>query len=538
MALYRVIATPTSVDTRPEPERGVRSVEPGVHARKDPTGAAIIASETGEIVTKQQLDERSNQAAQLFRALGLEVGDTVALLLENRPELLELAWGAQRSGLYYTTVNTHLTASEVAYIVNDCDAQVLVTSGRFAEIAIELSTLTPKVQHRLSLGDDLDEHSRLEELLDAQPTTPVAEQIEGSDFLYSSGSTGHPKGIRKTISGAPLGTPPAVVGLVRRIYDLDEWAVYLSPAPLYHAAPLRFCMAVLRLGGCVVLMGRFDPTAFLHAIERWHVTHTQVVPTMFVRLLKLPDAVRTSFDLSSLRVAIHGAGPCPPQAKHEMIEWWGPIIHEYYSATEGVGFVGCSTEEWLQHPGTVGRALVGEVFVVGGDGTVLPAGEIGDVYFAGGAPFEYYNDSAKTLATRNDRGWTTVGDIGRMDEDGYVYLTDRRANMIISGGVNIYPQEAENILAMHPEVADVAVFGVPHADLGEEARAVVRLVDPAKATDATAQALISFCRDQLAGYKCPRAVEFDAELRRDDTGKLRRTAMRGRGSGPTAGEAT
>jgi len=296
--------------------------------------------------------------------------------------------------------------------------------------------------------------------------------------------------------------------------------VYLSPAPLYHSAPLRFNMAVQRLGGTSIIMEHFDPEEFLALVERYQVTCTQVVPTMFIRMLKLPEEVRTNYDVTSLTSVVHAAAPCPVDVKRQMIEWWGPIIHEYYAGTEGNGFVYTGSAEWLTHPGTVGRAVLGTIHIVGDDGEDLPTGEPGTIYFEGGAEFEYHNDADKTASSRNERGWSTLGDVGYLDAERYLYLTDRKAFMIISGGVNIYPQEAENVLIGHPKVVDVAVFGVPNKDFGEEVKAVVQPTGMDEAGPELERELIGYCRERLADVKCPRTIDFRAELPRHPTGKL------------------
>jgi long-chain acyl-CoA synthetase len=313
----------------------------------------------------------------------------------------------------------------------------------------------------------------------------------------------------------------AVGGLVLGLFGGTEDTVYLSPAPLYHAAPLRFSMAAHRIGGTVVVMRHFDPEAFLRLIEQHRVTFTQVVPTMFIRMLKLPDDARARYDLSSLTAAVHAAAPCPVEVKQRIIEWWGPVIHEYYAGTEGNGFVYCNSADWLAHPGTVGRSILGAVHILDEDGEEVPVGESGTVYFEG-AGFEYHHDPEKTKGSRDPRGrgWSTLGDVGYLDDDGFLYLTDRKAYMIISGGVNIYPQEAENVLALHPKVADVAVFGIPDEEMGERVHAVVQPTEGIEPTTEVAAELIAFCRDRLAHFKCPRSVDFRGELPRHPTGKL------------------
>ncbi|HZQ28449.1 MAG TPA: AMP-binding protein [Acidimicrobiales bacterium] len=500
---------------------------PGTHAQTTPDKPAIIMG-SGETVTYAQLDQRSNQLARLLHSRGLRTGDSVAMCMENNATYLVAAWGAQRSGLYYTAASSRLTAGELEYIVDDCGAQAFITSYEKRDVAAELLDRMPNVHTRLMVGGVIDGYESYEEVVGAQPTDELPDQVEGQDMLYSSGTTGRPKGVKIPLPGLPVPSPGSVSALGQMLYGFNPDMVYLSPAPIYHAAPLRFSMAVHRHGGTLVVMEHFDPVEFLRLVERYKVTHTQVVPTMFVRLLKLPEAERKAFDVSSLQTVIHAAAPCPVPVKQQMIEWWGPVIHEYYAGTEGNGFVACNSVEWLGHPGTVGKPLVGTVHIVGEDGEEQPTGEAGTIYFEGGAEFEYHNDPEKTKGSRNDKGWSTLGDVGYLDEDGYLFLTDRKAYMIISGGVNIYPQEAENVLVMHPKVADAAVFGVPNDEMGEEVKAVVQPVDMADAGPELERELLAYCKDQLAGYKCPRSVDFEAELPRHPTGKLYKRLLKDR----------
>ena len=475
---------------------------------------------TGDTLTYAELDERANRLSQLFRSLGLRPGDHVALCVENHVRFLELAWGAHYAGLIYTFASTRLTAEELGYIVDDCDARVFVASAYTGEQALAITDATPKVEARFVLDGDLPGFERYEDAIAAQPAEPLADRQAGVDMLYSSGTTGKPKGVEIRYAGAPLDTPTAVTMLAQGLLGFGEDMRYLSPAPMYHAAPLRFSMSAHQSGGTVVVMERFDAETALRLIQEHRITHSQWVPTMFIRMLKLPQEVRDRYDVSSMEVIVHAAAPCPVPAKEQIIEWFGPIVHEYYAGTEGNGFVYCDSEQWLAHKGTVGTSILGPMHICDDDGEEVPVGTPGTIYFESAAQFEYHNDPEKTAKARHPKGWTTLGDVGRVDEDGFLYLTDRQAYMIITGGVNVYPQEAENVLAMHPAVADAAVFGVPDDDFGEAVKAVVQLADPTAAGPELAAELIAHCRAHLADVKCPRTVDFRDELPRHPTGKL------------------
>ncbi|WP_329521351.1 acyl-CoA synthetase [Spirillospora sp. NBC_01491] len=487
-------------------------------AAQTPGKAAVIMAGSGRVITYRELDEESNRLAQLLRDEGLRPGDHIAFMLENHPLYLAVAWAAQRSGLYYTPVSSRLQADELAYIVGDCEAKAFITSASM-EAAAEAP---PDVPLRLMLGGTVPGYEPYEERVAAHPAEPIADEAEGQDMLYSSGTTGRPKGVKPPLSLAPMGTEGPLFKLLSLLFRPDGDSVYLSPAPLYHAAPLRYCLNFHRFGATVVVMERFEPEEALAAIERYGVTHGQFVPTMFIRMLKLPDEVRARYDVSGLRCAVHAAAPCPVPVKERMIEWWGPVLHEYYAGTEGNCFVYTGSADWLAHRGTVGRPLLGEVHVCDEDGAEVPPGTPGTLYFGGGPSFEYHGDRAGTEASRDPwgHGWTTLGDVGHVDADGFLYLTDRRSYVIISAGVNIYPQEAENVLAVHPEVADVAVFGVPDAEMGEAVKAVVQPLSADGAGPGLEAELIAYCRERLAHYKCPRTVDFRAELPRHPTGKL------------------
>jgi fatty-acyl-CoA synthase len=500
---------------------------PSWYAEHTPDAPAIVMGSTGETVSYAELEDRSARMALALRARGLVEGDTIAILMENNRPFFEIAWAAQRSGLRYTAVNCHLRPAEAQYILDDCGAMALISSAAMASVIgrLDLSVIPTLV----SAVGDLPGFDRYDDLLAAAPSGPLADEREGREMLYSSGTTGRPKGVRKQLPCAAFGDPASAPVIVARgiAAMAGEDTVYLCPAPLYHSAPLIWSMSLQRFGATIVVMERFDPRQCLELIERYRVTQAQFVPTMFTRLLRLPAEERERYDLSSLRMAVHGAAPCPVSVKRQMLDWWGPIIHEYYAGTEDIGSSFITPAEWLAHPGSVGKPVT-ECHIVGEDGLELPPGETGLVYFAGGRPFDYHNDPGKTEAITSEQGWRTLGDIGYLDAGGYLYLTDREAHMIISGGVNIYPQEAENVLAGHPGVADAAVIGVPDAEMGETVKAVVVPVDPADVGPALEAELLAYCRGELASYKCPRTVDFTDELPRSPTGKLYKRRLRER----------
>jgi long-chain acyl-CoA synthetase len=499
---------------------------PGAFLDTTPDKPAFVMGGTEFSQTFAELDAAANRLSHVLRNAGVQPGDHVAVCMENHPRYFEVIWGCHYAGAVYTAASSRLTSPELAYILNDCQAKVFITSQYKADQAAEIVPDSPDVELRLMLDGTIEGYDSFEAAVDAQPTTPLGgPRIAGTDMLYSSGTTGMPKGITRPFVAQPLDAIPAGVGgMLGMLFGFTADSVYLSPAPFYHAAPLRFMLGAMALGGTVVAMEHYDSEQFLELVERHRITHTQVVPTMFVRMLKLPEEVRARYDVSSFQVVIHAAAPCPIPVKQQMIEWWGPVIHEYYAGTEGNGFVYCNSEMWLAHPGTVGTPIGCVVHICGDAGEELPHYESGTIYFEGGAEFEYHNDEEKTRSSRHpSQPWSTLGDVGYLDDDNYLYLTDRKAYMIISGGVNIYPQEAENVLVTHPKVVDVAVFGVPNDDFGEEVKAVVQPVTmPAtqEEADALTRELIAYSREQLADVKCPRTIDYREELPRHPTGKL------------------
>ena len=494
---------------------------PAGWARTQPGKIAYRMAASGETLSYAQLDAASNRAAQGFRALGVGPGEHVALLFENSLDFVVLTWAAQRAGLFYTAISRHLTAAEIAYIIGDCDAKIAIISGKYAGMAPALEAANPAVRLFIC-GDAAPEGRDWRALIAAQPATPVADEVAGADLLYSSGTTGRPKGIERSFTPQPIDTviPGLMSVLCEEMAGMGPDTVYLSPAPLYHAAPLRCSMMAVMLGGEAIIMERFDAEEMLRLIAAHRVTHTQCVPTMFVRMLKLPEAARAAADVSSLRVAFHAAAPCPRDVKAAMIDWWGPILVEFYAGSEANGVTLTTSEDWACFPGTVGRSLVGRILVVDPAGRELPPGEIGDVYFDSGIEFAYRGDPEKTAAAYLRPGCSTIGDVGYVNAEGFLFLTDRASYTIISGGVNIYPQETEDVLIGHPDVADAAVFGVPNAEMGEEVKAVVQLEPGVQADAAMAEALIAHCRARLSHIKAPRSVDFRDALPRTPTGKL------------------
>lgn len=507
---------------------------PGVIAAITPDKPAVIRAATGDLLTYRQLDENSRRLANHLDAVGLRPGDTVAMVSTNTLHMFEVYWAALRSGLYITVINHHLTAAETDYILVDSGADVLFAGADVADAVATSGDIAALARpgHRIAWGGRIDGFDDFETILATASDTPRGDEPRGTDMLYSSGTTGRPKGIRTPLPQGRIDEiPDAYTAIFGPMYGFGRESVYLSPAPLYHAAPLRFCGVTNSTGGTVVFMDHFDAEEALALIERYGVTHSQWVPTMFIRMLKLPAEVRAKYDVSSLQVAIHAAAPCPAEVKRAMIEWWGPVIHEYYASTEAAGATFIGPDDALTHPGSVGRAGMGVIRICDDTGTEVPTGEVGLVYFERDVPaFAYHNDPVKTAAAYHPdhAAWATTGDMGYVDDDGFLYLTDRKAFMIISGGVNIYPQEAENVMIGHPAVYDVAVIGVPDDDLGEVAKACVQL-DPAHAaSDQLAADLLDFTAASLAPFKVPRTVDFVDDLPRTPTGKLVKGELRKR----------
>ena len=506
----------------------------GTHSIADcaalhPEQPAVVFPETGATLTYATLDRRAAEAAAWFVALGLQPGQTIAILLDTCAAIFELAVAAERAGLYYTPIGTHLHQDEIEYLLQDSAARLLVTHPQYlprlpAIRGLLVATVRDAPRHPRQTID-------YDEALAAAPTN-VCEDLQnrpiGRDLMYSSGTTGHPKGIYRALRPAALRNRPLPYSAVLQAADIGSPdTVYLSTGPLYHAAPHRFSLHVLRCGGTVIAPRRFDAATALDLIERYRVTHSQWVPTMFVRLLALPPETRAAYDLSSHRRAIHAAAPCAPAVKHAMIDWWGPILFEYYAGTETIGATGIESEDWRAHPGSVGRAFAGIIHIAAEDGTELAQGDTGTIWFEGLPPFEYLNDPAKTAAARHREGWLTYGDLGHVDPNGYLYLSDRRTDLIITGGVNVYPQEVEAVLTQHPEVAEACVVGIPDPEMGERVHAAIVLrPTPPNGTAVDSAALIAFCRDHLSPVKTPRTIDIVESLPRSDVGKLLRRQIK------------
>jgi len=510
---------------------------PGHWAKVSPDKKAAINSLTGDFFTYRELDERSNQLAQLLYDMGLRRGDHFSLFMENDLRYFEVIWAAMRSGLYLTPVNRYLMDEEAAYIVENSESQLVISTAKLKAVADKLPELCPKVKRWLMTDDSGGVWEDYENALAAFPTNPLAEEPLGGQMMYSSGTTGRPKGILRPlpdVSISEIGSPQAEMFKV--LWNFHQEAVYLSPAPMYHSAPLAAAAGLQSIGGTVVMMPRFDELAALTALQDYKVTHSQWVPTMFTRMLKLDETDRSGFDLSLHEVAIHGAAPCPRPVKQQMLDWWGPILYEYYAGTEGNGLTHVTSDVWLKKPGTVGQSMMGTLHICDEEGNELPVGEPGLVYFEmPELAFHYHKDAAKSKSAQHPlhENWTALGDVGYLDDEGFLFLTDRATFMIITGGVNVYPQEIEDALIMHPKVMDVAVFGVPNEEMGEEVKAVVQLIEGVAPGDALAEELMAYAREHIAHYKCPRSIDFDPELPRLPTGKLYKRLLKDRYWGDT-----
>ena len=501
---------------------------PGKYAAETPEKPAAVNAVTGEVLTYRRLNEDSIRLARYLRSVGLKRGDALAINLENRLEFFVATWAALRSGLYLVTVNQFLPSHDVAYIVADCGAKALITSERLSKIAGELLPLIEQCPHRLIIGGELAGWDSYEAALEGQSIEPLDDERQGEHMPYSSGTTGKPKGIRRELGERHISEGPEFLESFLS-YGFDQDAIYLSPAPLYHAAPFAFTNRTHVLGGTVIMMPRFDAEESLRLIEQYKVTHSQWVPTMFIRMLKLEEDKRAAYDLSTHKVAIHAAAPCPIEVKRQMIEWWGPILQEYYAASERNGSTRINSEEWLRKPGSVGKAVMGTIHICDDDGKVLGVGEDGVIYFEReSVVFTYHNDPERTREAQHPHhpNWSTMGDVGHLDEDGYLYLTDRKTFMIISGGVNIYPQMIEDALCLHPMVHDVAVIGVPNPDFGEEVKAIVQTAEGVTHDEEVRTELMDFARERLASYMIPRSIDFRDELPRLPTGKLYKKQLR------------
>ncbi len=494
-------------------------------AAQDP-GRTVLIAPGGEQWSAGRLHGAANRLAHGLRSAGLGPGDAFAIVLPNGPEFFTAYLAAAQCGLYLVPVNHHLVGPEIAWIVADSGAKALIAHERYAEQARSAADEAGLPAARRYAVGAIDGFTPYPALLDGEPDTPPEGRTGGAVMNYTSGTTGRPRGIRRPLSGRPpeethLGGFLGIFGI--RPYDGN---VHLVCSPLYHTAVLQFAAAALHIGHPVVVMDKWTPQEMLRLIDRHRCTHTHMVPTQFHRLLALPDEVKARYDVSSMRHAIHGAAPCPEHVKRAMLGWWGPCVEEYYAASEGGGTF-APAADWLKKPGTVGRPWpISEVAVLDDDGNRLPPGELGTVYLnmkTGG--FHYHKDEAKTRGNRIG-DFFTVGDLGYLDEDGYLFLRDRKIDMIISGGVNIYPAEIESALLTHPAVADAAAFGIPHDDWGEEVKAVVEPAPGHPPGEALAQDILDHCAQRLAGFKRPRSVDFVTEMPRDPNGKLYKRRLR------------
>lgn len=493
---------------------------PKLHAQNTPDKPAYIMADSGLVVTYLELEESANQIAHLFREIGLKPLDHIAIMMENHHFFFKITWAALRAGLVITPISTHLLDEEVAYILNNCEAKIFITTEKYIAVAEKAKEKAPNVLHAFMLDNTIEVFESFEKAVEAHPKSPIEDEIQGSTMLYSSGTTGLPKGVyTPPHSENILEINPVLLGIGTN-FKFGPHVKYLSSAPLYHAAPLAYNTVCMLFGGTSIIMEKFDAELSLSYIEQFKANYSQWVPIMFIRMLKLPEEVRMKYDTSSMLLALHSAAPCPIEIKEKMIEWWGPVIFEYYAGSEGNGMAAITSQEWLNHKGSVGKAIIGEVMILDDGKQPVPTREIGTVYFKGGNQFKYHNEETKTKNAYTEEGYSTLGDVGYVDEEGYLYLTDRKNFTIITGGVNVYPQEIENHIINHPKVTDVAVFGIPNKEFGQEVKAVVQ---PKNWTDATPEfelEIINFCKEKLSNIKIPRTVDFEKELPRKDNGKL------------------
>ena len=506
-------------------------MHPRLIAESHPRKAAAIMADSGESISFAELEAAANRAARALRALGIQNGDTVAYWIKNSLDYFILYWAGQRAGVYMVPTPTHLSPEEAAYIFNDSSAKLLITAAEInaaSDFCKHANEYCPRLRHIKSIGVRIEGADSWETIIQDQDSTPIDDEQSGFHLIYSSGTTGKPKGVKLPFVGGNVTDSNFWVDRNKSRYNLTDDSVYMCPAPLYHAAPLLFSVTAQRIGSTVIILPKFSPEAALTAIEKYRVTYTQMVPTMFVRMLRMDENDRMSYDVSSLESVIHAAAPCPVHIKQQMMTWLGEIIHEYYAGSEANGSTAITPAEWLDRPGSVGRADRGILHICNEEGDELPAGENGLIYFEGASNFTYLNDPQKTKDARHPKHeeWTTIGDIGWVDDDGYLYLTDRRNFVIISGGVNIYPQEIENFLLQNTKVADVAVVGVPNEDLGEEVKAVVQPTNWSDAGAALETELIDFCREHLSHVKSPKSVDFMQALPRQENGKLYKKVIR------------
>jgi long-chain acyl-CoA synthetase len=503
-------------------QAGEKGMMLALYARLTPDAPAII-SELGNR-TFRELNQNANRLVRALRERGLRAGDSVALVCGNRPEFAEVIYACLRAGFRNTPVNWHLTADESAYILNDCEAKALIADADFAEIMAATVPLTPKLTVRLAIGGEIAGFASYAGALAGRSGDDIEEPSLGTRMMYTSGTTGRPKGVARP--AAYVAARPT--SLTAAGYAPGKGQLNLCTGPLYHAAPLAFSLVTpLSEGVGIVLMQRWDAEQALALIDKYRITHTHMVPTMFHRLLRLPDAIKSRHDISSLKYVLHGAAPCPVATKKALIEWLGPIVWEYYAATEGSGSA-VGPLEWLKKPGTVGKPPTADhVLIYDDDGNLCPPNQPGTLYLKTitSVDFSYHGDPGKTQAVRRGQHYT-LGDVGYLDEDGYLFLTDRSAHLIISGGVNIYPAEIESVLLQHPRVHDVGVIGVPNEEWGEEVKAVVELAPGTTGDAALAAEMIAFCREHLAHFKCPRTLDFTDSLPRHDNGKLYKQKLR------------